>query len=333
MTRKTYIISWFSTFNFYVCNCLQSFTNKRRLNLRASPLLCHSTFNSVIAYCFSITMNYLQLSFVFLLSSWLKLCHTQLVGCTSGIVDDFIQICDHISSGECNSMSPVEYMGNEYSCSILDENCACSETDISEEIVFLIDGAGRESWDQQNFFWIYGTTFWPETYGEKIVDVQKINDNVNFHFVIFGSTIVYDWEYTVGGTPPWDGVTEQPSALTGAYNHVNFCTAYDRAKEIFDNSDKVSRTIVYVAINTPVVYECDLADYDINFLMIKWGDEVDPDMTVYDTFALDDNGLHQCIEQTIGNYDWFPKTATDGSSVFRPWNSATADFVCAAGPC
>ena len=145
------------------------------------------------------------------------------------------------------------------------------------------------------------------------------------------STIFYDWEYTVESIPPWNGTVSQPSELSQEYNNVSFCVGYDRAKEIFNNSNKTSKTIVYVAVNTPKDYECDMVDYPINFLMIKWSDKTDPDIALYDHVISNSNiGIHQCITQEVKSYSWFPRKETYADSLFRPWTVATADFICAA---
>ena len=257
---------------------------------------------------------------------------SQLVECNG----DFVDICGSISSSTCED-APASYMGNDYDCSIITEGCACSEQDISESVVFLIDGTGRSQLtDAQNdFFWNFTVSFWPRRYKNEVASNQKLNGNVNYHFIIFGSSIEYEYEYTLSNpSVPWNGQETLPDNLKNARGNADFCVAYNRAKEIFESDGKTQRSIVYVAYSDPSNYQCDLADYDINFFLIKWTDETDSDGSIYDYFTQNNgnNALNQCAYQ-FASSTWFPDDFNDGVAVHRLWQEITSDFFCAAGGC
>ena len=120
-------------------------------------------------------------------------------------------------------------------------SCICCESSINEEIVFLIDCTDKDS------FADYFSTHWAEMYTPDVIRYQqKVNGNVNFHFVIFGSKVMYYWNYSMESTPSWYAIDSQESEISEESNQVDFCVGYEKAKYIFDNSIKRSNTIIYM---------------------------------------------------------------------------------------
>lgn len=165
-------------------------------------------------------------------------------------------ICFNSTTQRC-----AEYGGlwnNEiYNCTILSqqvEKCGCNEQSISASVVFLLDGTGREllsSRDNRNL-WRYCTSHWPRWYIDDIVQSQTNNgslNNIEYNWIIFGRNVEYIFQYNSTNTEPNWSDRQWPENLQNSTKNVDYCNAHDAAMQIFSETDKIAKILIYFAFN------------------------------------------------------------------------------------
>ena len=191
-------------------------------------------------------------------------------------------ICSYISCDACSiTQGSCSYKDYFLAYLFVSKGCTCAELEISQSVVFLVDGTGLDALTEaeNSDLWHFTLTFCPRKYISNIAQYQVSGDNVKYHWITFGSTIWAEYSYDGGDASdiPWKNQFTMPSELIAERGNVDFCVAYDRALELFEMDGESSKTIVYVMYNEVDNFACDLADYDINLFQIGWGDIPDTD--------------------------------------------------------
>ena len=222
-----------------------------------------------------------------------------------------------------------------YNCSVMSEGierCACVENMISAEVVFLIDGTGRDelTFEENSNLWSYFTGYWPEWY---IADISSNQlETVTYHWIVFGTQVEYIFTFSSesGMLPNWP-TDEWPASLRNATNNVNLCSALEATFDIFESSEKAAKMIIYSAYNTPTIDAAcsDTYSFDgIDTFALRWSNsDVDLD-DVESTFG----EFTQCTYITESG-GWAPDTLGQSRPVLRYLQGSASDFVCDMANC